>query len=57
MVVFNKNDVATDLDLERFEFNMGEFKHAKAVFSNQDFTLDKSLSLAGKSVEIFELRE
>lgn len=57
MVVFNKNDAKTDLDLNRFEYNIGQFKHAKAVFSNQDVELGKSLSLAGKSVEIFELRE
>jgi len=55
MVVFNKNKKETNLDLKRFEHNIGKYKNAKEVFSKKDVSLENGLSLPAKSVMIFEM--
>ena len=56
MVVMNKNDAATSIDLKRFAEMFQNKSAANKVWSNEVFSLKSPLTVAGKSATIFEIK-
>ena len=56
MVILNKNDDPSRLQLERFEERLKGYTKARDVVENTLFTLDDELQVAGRSALVLELR-
>lgn len=56
MVIFNKNDKATDLSLDRFAEIMAGTKSAKDAISGNRFELSNEVRLSPRSVLILEIK-
>jgi glycosidase len=56
MVVLNKNNVETGLDLSRFSERLEGYGEARNVISGSVMTLDKNLTLPARSALVLELR-
>ncbi|MBC3875505.1 glycoside hydrolase family 13 protein [Undibacterium sp. LX15W] len=55
MVVINRNDKNTELDLARFAEVLGPTQKARDIISEQEFTLEHKLKVKAKSALILEL--
>ncbi len=55
MVVLNKNNEPTELNLDRFKLNLGNNKTAFDVFNQKEIELNESIILPAKAPAIFEI--
>lgn len=56
MVIINRNDRSTELDLTRFAEILGPAQKAHEVISEQEIVLDRTLKLKAKSALLLELQ-
>ena len=56
MVVINKHETSTSLDLSRFEEMLSDSSSAKNILTGSVVALDKTLTVAGKTASIFEVK-
>ncbi len=55
MIVLNKNTQAQTIDLKRFAEVLSDYKTGKDVLSGQNFLLDKSITVSGRTPLVLEL--
>lgn len=55
MIVLNKNTQAQTIDLKRFAEIMSNYKTGKDVLSGRNFSLDKSITVPGRTPLVLEL--